>query len=402
MSDNQFTNFIKRIYLSNRYFYVLVLIAISISILVIVALTFQEQQDQVQLILEDELEQLKFQFTGFLNQYNKGYKTALQFKSGLSNFQKNKVSIEQLNKGSKGDLVLGLNQFSDQSLETFKSKILKLQSPSEQYRGQQLNNQNTDTLNQSQPNTTSTTNAINKNTKNIASNESPLQTPLIQLPANFDWRTKGVVTPIKDQQSCGSCYSFASTAVIESILLIKDPVKNFKIDLSEQQLIDCSFAVGNNGCNGGHMTNVYYYLQDIKLVSEDYYPYTAMEEICRASLIPSGVLNIKEFYQGSSSNSTYIKGLLMKNPLAIGISGNSDIFRFYKKGIISSSLCGTNIDHAVVLVGWGQQDKTTNYWIIKNSFGTSWGENGYAKILMENKTNSICGIGKDITYPILR
>eukprot|EP00746_Dinoflagellata_sp_MGD_P003680 gnl/MRDRNA2_/MRDRNA2_107118_c0_seq1.p1 gnl/MRDRNA2_/MRDRNA2_107118_c0~~gnl/MRDRNA2_/MRDRNA2_107118_c0_seq1.p1 ORF type:complete len:349 (+),score=66.17 gnl/MRDRNA2_/MRDRNA2_107118_c0_seq1:103-1149(+) len=211
----------------------------------------------------------------------------------------------------------------------------------------------------------------------------------IDIPKSWDWRKKGAVTRVKNQGSCGSCWSFAAAANVEGVNF----VKNGKlIELSEQELVDCDKKEGrNNGCMGGLPEWAF---EDLAASGEGFvgyedYPYKGREFHCNVSkaeekVFVGGALNI-------SANETEMQIALMQHgPIAVGV--NAVKMQFYFGGISSAWLCDPDgVDHGVTLVGWGESSWTgTPYWIIKNSWGSSWGsEHGYY-FLERNK--GACGV----------
>ena len=226
------------------------------------------------------------------------------------------------------------------------------------------------------------------------------------LPASVDWGLAGVLTDVKDQGLCGSCWAFVTTGIVEALVAIQT---GFLISLSEQHLIDCN-EIGNNfGCDGG---NYFYGLQQISpFYSAKSYPFVddqaeryVSESICsspgaeEASLVTSNVTLL----QHPSFTISDLMALVAKHPVGVGASGYQDVFRTYKGGILDSDLCGNDIDHALLLVGYGTSDNGTPYWLLKNSWGTEWGEEGYVRLKRsepsETQPFGQCAILKQVSY----
>lgn len=217
------------------------------------------------------------------------------------------------------------------------------------------------------------------------------------LPDSIDWVAKGKVSKVKDQGSCGSCWTFSTTGSIESAMKIKS---NTDVLLSEQQIIDCSVSYGNNGCSGGLVEYAYHYLESHELETEAQYPYKASNNKCTAKA-QAGDVELTSFSEVARFDPEQLAQALQLGPVSVGVDASGTAFKWYKNGIITK-WCGTSIDHAVLLVGYGT-DNGIDYWTIKNSWGPTWGENGYFRILrdMNKKDDGMCGVQSTPCYPIL-
>jgi C1A family cysteine protease len=206
-----------------------------------------------------------------------------------------------------------------------------------------------------------------------------------ELAASVDWSTKGAVTPVKDQGQCGSCWAFSTTGGMEGAWQI---ASGSLTSMSEQQLVDCSTQ--NAGCNGGSMELAFNYAGTTNVATESSYPYTARDGTCKTSYstaIPKGgVTGYKSVGQSTDS----LKSALQTGPVSVAIEADQFAFQLYSGGVLSSG-CGTNLDHGVLAVGY---DSTS--FKVKNSWGTSWGNNGYVQISQSGNT---CGIHSDASYP---
>ena len=208
-------------------------------------------------------------------------------------------------------------------------------------------------------------------------------------PSSLDYRSQ--MNPAKDQGSCGSCWSFCSTSVLEAVVNIKKGVlKQF----SEQQLIDCDTT--DNGCNGGHPQNAFQFIKENDgLTYESDYPYTEMEGTCKSVSNKYTLTGFKRVTDGDEDN---LKELLNTyGPIAIGMDASPVSFQLYSKGtIFSNDNCKKLVlNHCVTLVGYGSNNEG-DYWIVRNSWGTSWGDNGY--FLLARNKNNMCGVGRDSNY----
>jgi C1A family cysteine protease len=213
------------------------------------------------------------------------------------------------------------------------------------------------------------------------------------LATTVDWRTEGAVTPIKNQGQCGSCWSFSTTGALEGLHFINNGTL---LSFSEQQLVDCSSSYGNDGCNGGLMDDAFKYVEAKGVELESTYPYTAASGTCKYSASKT-VFKNKGYSDVTVDSPTQLQAAVNKGPVSIAIEADQSAFQQYTSGIISSN-CGTNLDHGVLIVGYG-----SNYWIVKNSWGTSWGMQGYVNIATgtQNSGKGVCGINSDPSYPTL-
>ena len=150
------------------------------------------------------------------------------------------------------------------------------------------------------------------------------------------------------------------------------------------------------------MEGCFDYYKTSKAMTEDSYPYTGSKDSCKYSA-PNGVVQTTGYQYADSNGPVSMLEALKVQPLTIGIAASSEEFNYYSSGILSSKKCGTWLDHAVILIGYGQDSKGTLYWIIKNSWGTSWGEKGYGKILRDKTVGGagICGVNQWVVYPTI-
>lgn len=216
--------------------------------------------------------------------------------------------------------------------------------------------------------------------------------PTNNLRASVDWRPK--LNPVKDQGHCGSCWAFSAVGAIEGA----HSAKGNLYDLSEQELVDCSRSFGNMGCSGGLMDNAFkYVVSSGGLASQKDYPYTATDGSCNSGLPKSG--KITNFVDVPANNADALKAAIAQQPVAVAIEADTFTFQLYKGGVINDASCGTNLDHGVVAVGYNDEDATP-YYIIRNSWGSSWGEGGHVKIGIKDGAG-ICGIQQMASYPVV-
>jgi len=293
-----------------------------------------------------------------MDSYNKIYTSQEEFNNRFQIYRTNAAFIRVHN--SLGEnWVLGMNSFGDLTSEEFRSQHLGYKSSE----------------------------------KKIKPTEIKVQAG--PLPTYFDWRERGAVTPVKDQGSCGSCWAFSATGAVEGLWNITGhPLTS----LSEQELVDCSWSYGNEGCDGGEMYWAFDFIRDHGDTTEANYPYKGKDLACNHTLESNISAKITNYTFVAENNSTALLWAIYQQPVSVGVQADQWAWTFYKSGVIDKN-CGTNLDHGVLAVGF---DTTFSppYYIVKNSWGTGWGEKGYLRIgIKEGK--GVCGIQMEALYPYI-
>lgn len=223
-----------------------------------------------------------------------------------------------------------------------------------------------------------------------------LRSNFVSLPSSVDWRNRGYVTKVKNQGDCGSCWSFSATGAVEGQIKRKT---GKLVSLSEQNLVDCSEAQGNHGCNGGYETHAWKYIQENNGIdSEVSYPYEARKGACRYKQESKAASVTGYVSVASGDEKALTEAVANVGPVSVDIDACLQSFKHYKEGIYNDDGCSTKkLGHAVLVVGYGSENGR-EYWIVKNSWGCQWGEHGYIR-MARNKNQ--CGIARRPSYPLV-
>jgi len=294
--------------------------------------------------------------------HNRAYKDIYEEKVRYTIWQDNVMRIKHFNKNSKS-LFLRMNHFGDMTTTEFKAKMNGYLMSTKEKEG------------------------------------STFMTPnFAQIPNSVDWRNHpGYVSEVKNQGQCGSCWAFSTTGSLEG-----QHFRKFgkKVDLSEQNLVDCSVAYGNHGCQGGLMDNAFKYIKaNDGIDTEASYPYEAQNAQCRfkkanVGADDTGFVDIPEGSEDALKNATATVG-----PISVAIDASHFSFQFYHTGVYNEPECNSQqLDHGVLVVGYGNLNGV-EYWIVKNSWGPSWGQKGF--IMMSRNKQNQCGIASKASYPLV-
>ncbi|KAG6548856.1 hypothetical protein Mapa_009618 [Marchantia paleacea] len=301
-------------------------------------------------------------FDTWIQQHSKVYADAAEKSARFNVFKDNLRRVYEHN-SKPSSYKLGLTKFADLSPEEFKAKYLKTR-----FR------------------------------RNDRSSQEPTFTyaNVESVPKAVDWRKKGAVTAIKDQGECGSCWAFSTIGAVEGINQIKT---GKLISLSEQELVSCDVTANTQGCEGGYMDYGFEFIaQNGGVDSEKDYPYTAEDDSCNSRKENKVAATISSYEDVPANSEKDLQKAVANQPVSVAIDAGDGDFQLYTSGIYDGT-CGTELDHGVVAVGYGTSGGT-DFWIVKNSWGESWGEEGYIRMQRNiDAPEGLCGIAMMASYP---
>jgi C1A family cysteine protease len=292
-----------------------------------------------------------YKFMEFITKHGRSYATKAEFQYRSKVFKQTMAEIESHN-SENGTSTVGINFLADRTPEERK----RLNG----YKGEKM-----------------------------TSNVKYLDTTA--LADDVNWVTAGAVTPVKNQGQCGSCWSFSTTGAVEGAMFLKTGKLQ---SYSEQQLVDCSTSYGNMGCNGGLMDSAFQYIEKNPLEQESDYPYKAVDGTC-SYVATKGVGQVKSYADVPANSPAQLKAAIAKQPVSVAVEADQTAFQFYTSGVVTSG-CGQSLDHGVLAVGYGTLNGQ-GYFLVKNSWGASWGDQGYIRI--SDSSSNVCGILSMASYP---
>ncbi|XP_074274063.1 fruit bromelain-like [Silene latifolia] len=295
-------------------------------------------------------------FEAWIALHGREYKSVTEKEKRFHIFEENMKRMEEFNNNNANNYSYkqGPNEFTDLTIQEFQASYTGYKKSSS---------------------------SINNTSNLVHINDGPVQ-------KSVDWRLEGAVTPVKRQSICESCWAFSSIAALEGIYKL---TTGKLVSFSEQELVDC---VPNYGCNPGRMRDAYSYIKDNGIFTEQEYPYVGKLGQCKTG---KNLVKIKGYASVSGGVGPLIQ-ILNQQPVSVAIDDNSVGFLNYAGGIYDGG-CGTKLNHAVTVIGYGTDDASgKDYWIIKNSWGETWGENGFMRLLRDE---NVCPITIDVSYPIM-
>ncbi|KAI6673070.1 hypothetical protein NL676_000976 [Syzygium grande] len=289
----------------------------------------------------------------WMARYGRVYKNIEERQSRFEIFKSNVQWIESFNRASGKPYKLGVNQFADLTNEEFKAR--------NRFKSRMCS-----------------TEAASFKYENVTT-----------VPSSMDWRKKGAVTPVKNQGQC-------AVAAVEGIHEI---TTGKLISLSEQELVDCDVGGQDQGCEGGWMNSAFQFVEKHGLTTETNYPYTGTDGKCNAKRESNRAVIIKGHEDVPANSEEALLKAVASQPVSVAIEASGSEFQFYSGGVFNG-FCGLVLDHGVTVVGYGTSDDGTKYWLVKNSWGEEWGEEGYIRMQRDvGGKEGLCGIAMMPSYP---
>lgn len=314
-------------------------------------------------------ENAKDVFQAWVKGASKEYGSREEYDSKFAVWMENLRYVMEYNDGSKSHW-LGMNAFADLTHDEWKEELGLMK-----------------------------TRFVRKETSNKGQNRYD-DVDESDLPEYIDWVEKGAVGPVKNQAMCGSCWAFSTTGAIEGVNAL---VTGEMVSLSEQMLIDCD-TTKDHGCKGGLMDFAFdFVVENGGIDTEESYPYKAEEGTCDPGRRDRHVVTIDGHEDVTPNDEIALKKAVAHQPVSVAIEADQPAFQLYGGGVFDDSGCGVNLNHGVLLVGYGVAPVNGSdmpYWKIKNSWGAGWGENGFIKIRRNLGNEGQCGVAMMASYPI--